>query len=178
MTSFPTLNQNTTGTAANLSGTPLLPNGTSATTQAAGDSSTDLATDAFVANYLPKVSCITVATFTFGPQIATCGGTTGSTFNSGLYYNENATAGTAITGTLPAPVAGKQYCIKNFNNGSAANTGTIEVIVANTGTQSIVHNGTAQTSETSGGAAGDAACFVGVSATQWDFIVQAGTWLP
>ena len=44
---FPTLNQNTTGTAANLSGTPALPNGTTATTQNAGDNSTKLATDAF-----------------------------------------------------------------------------------------------------------------------------------
>lgn len=43
-----TLNQNTTGTAANLSGTPALPNGTTATTQTAGDNTTKLATDAFV----------------------------------------------------------------------------------------------------------------------------------
>lgn len=39
---------NTSGTAANLSGTPALPNGTTATTQAAGDSSTKLATTAYV----------------------------------------------------------------------------------------------------------------------------------
>jgi hypothetical protein len=45
---IPTLNQNTTGTAANLSGTPALPNGTKATTQTAGDNSTNLATTAFV----------------------------------------------------------------------------------------------------------------------------------
>ena len=44
---LPILNQNTTGTAANLSGTPTLPNGTSATTPSAGDSSTKLATTAF-----------------------------------------------------------------------------------------------------------------------------------
>jgi hypothetical protein len=44
----PTLNQNTSGTAANLSGTPALPNGTTATTQSAGDTSTKIATDAFV----------------------------------------------------------------------------------------------------------------------------------
>jgi hypothetical protein len=47
---FPTLNQNTTGTAANLSGTPALPNGTTATTQASSDTTTKLATDAFVQN--------------------------------------------------------------------------------------------------------------------------------
>ena len=45
---IPTLNQNTTGTAANLSGTPTLPNGTAATTQTTGDATTKLATDAFV----------------------------------------------------------------------------------------------------------------------------------
>jgi len=38
---------NITGTAANLSGTPALPNGTTATTQTAGDNSTKLATTAF-----------------------------------------------------------------------------------------------------------------------------------
>jgi len=38
---------NTSGTAANLSGTPALPNGTTATTQTAGDTTADLATDAF-----------------------------------------------------------------------------------------------------------------------------------
>lgn len=48
--SFPTLNQNTTGTAANLSGTPDLPNGTTATTQSAADNSTKLATTAYADN--------------------------------------------------------------------------------------------------------------------------------
>lgn len=43
----PTLNQNTSGTAANLSGTPALPNGTTGTTQTARDASTKLATDAY-----------------------------------------------------------------------------------------------------------------------------------
>lgn len=43
----PTLNQNTSGTASNLSGTPALPNGTTATTQTPGDGSTKLATDAY-----------------------------------------------------------------------------------------------------------------------------------
>ena len=45
--SFPTLNQNTTGTAANLSGTPAIPDGTTATTQAPADNSTKLATTAY-----------------------------------------------------------------------------------------------------------------------------------
>jgi hypothetical protein len=45
---FPTLNQNTSGTAANLSGTPELPNGTTATTQSQADNSTKLSTTAYV----------------------------------------------------------------------------------------------------------------------------------
>jgi hypothetical protein len=45
---FPTLNQNTSGTAANLSGTPALPNGTTATTQSQADNSTKLSTTAYV----------------------------------------------------------------------------------------------------------------------------------
>jgi hypothetical protein len=45
---FPTLNQNTSGTAANLSGTPALPDGTTATTQSVGDNTTKIATTAFV----------------------------------------------------------------------------------------------------------------------------------
>jgi len=53
---FPTLNQNTTGTAGNLSGTPTLPNGVKATTQSTGTSNTTLATTAFVANALTLLS--------------------------------------------------------------------------------------------------------------------------
>lgn len=46
-TDVPILNQNTTGTAAGLSGASALPNGTTATSQTAGDSSTKVATTAF-----------------------------------------------------------------------------------------------------------------------------------
>jgi len=53
---IPTLNQNTTGTAVNLSGTPALPNGTTGTTQSVGDSSAKLATDAFVAGGFAAVN--------------------------------------------------------------------------------------------------------------------------
>ncbi len=45
-------NAATATTAANLSGTPTLPNGTQAFTQTAGDTSNDIATDAFVASAL------------------------------------------------------------------------------------------------------------------------------
>ena len=74
----PTLNQNTTGTAANLSGTPALPNGTTATTQTAGDNSAKLATTAYVdSNYISPVLDwgygwgVTVGTNTVGFNTAT-----------------------------------------------------------------------------------------------------------
>ena len=48
ITNPPTWNQSTSGTAANVSGTPALPNGTTATKQAKDDNSTKLATTSFV----------------------------------------------------------------------------------------------------------------------------------
>lgn len=50
------LNINIAGSAANLSGTPALPNGTVAATQAAGDDSEKLATDRFVGSALSSLS--------------------------------------------------------------------------------------------------------------------------
>jgi hypothetical protein len=50
------LNAATAGTAANLSGTPALPNGTTATTQAALDKSTNLATTAYVDGIIAPVT--------------------------------------------------------------------------------------------------------------------------
>jgi trimeric autotransporter adhesin len=47
---------NTSGTASNLSGTPALPNGTTATTQSSGDTSTKLATDAFVSTAISALT--------------------------------------------------------------------------------------------------------------------------
>ena len=64
MTSFPTLNQNTTGTAANLSGTPTLPNGTAATTQYQADASTKLATTAYVDTGLDGLAPLVSPSFT------------------------------------------------------------------------------------------------------------------
>jgi len=56
MLNFPTLNQNTSGTAANLSGTPLLPTGTTANTGTAGTSDTTIANKAFVVNTIAKIA--------------------------------------------------------------------------------------------------------------------------
>ena len=51
-----------TGTAANLSGTPNLPNGTAATTQATSDNTTRIATDAFVKTLVSGNSSYTAGT--------------------------------------------------------------------------------------------------------------------
>jgi hypothetical protein len=57
------VNSNITGTATNLSGTPALPNGTTATTQSIGDNSSKVATTAFVQNAMASTTMwITVPT--------------------------------------------------------------------------------------------------------------------
>lgn len=86
----PTLNQNTTGTASNLSGTPALPNGTTGTTQAGGDATTKLATDAFVSNAIAGIN----------PAVAVQACTTAAGDTSGLtYFNGVAGIGASLTGT-------------------------------------------------------------------------------
>jgi hypothetical protein len=70
-----TLNQNTTGTASNLSGTPPLPNGTTATTQTVGDNSTKIATTAFVLANAPTYTLPQATTSVLGgvkPDGTTC----------------------------------------------------------------------------------------------------------
>lgn len=104
--------------------------------------------------------------------------TLGSTYNSGYTFNQEATASTAITYTLPVAAAGKQYCVGNSYNGSAGDTGTIEVITSGSG-QYIDFNGAESTSNgyvISGGALGDKGCAVGISSTQWEWYAQVGTW--
>ena len=98
----------------------------------------------------------------------------------GYTVNEHATAGTAITYNLPTAAAGLQYCVANGYNGSAANTGTLQITPSATGQYIIFTDGTLTTNTTghviSGGAAGDAACVVGVDTTHWLLYVQRGTW--
>lgn len=94
-----TLNQNTTGTAANLSGTPALPNGTTGTTQSAGDTTIKLATDNFVStifaappalgNTTPAAASVTTLTTT-GTATSTFAGQTANTGFTG-WMLQNAT---------------------------------------------------------------------------------------
>jgi hypothetical protein len=103
----------------------------------------------------------------------------GGTYNSGYTINEEGTAATAVTYTLPTAAAGKQYCVANGYNGSAANTGTLELLTSATGQFIIFTDGTLSATGgyvISGGVAGDKACVVGVDSTHWMLYVQSGSW--
>ena len=105
--------------------------------------------------------------------------TVSTTANSGFYNNQNATAATAVTYNLPTASAGKQFCFTNSYNGSAADTGILTIQVSASGQYIIFTDGTLSASNgnvTSGGAAADAACVVGVDTTYWQLYVQRGTW--
>lgn len=91
---IPTLNQSTSGTASNVSGTPALPNGTSATTQATGDNTTKLATDAFV--QIERALDMQLA----GTQTATGDKTfSGKIDNSGAQFMTGIISPTSLTAT-------------------------------------------------------------------------------
>jgi len=98
-------------------------------------------------------------------------------YNSGYTFNQEATAGTGVTYTLPATVAGEQQCVKNSDVAGTARTGVLTVAVP---TSSYLHlngaRGTISSNITSGGVAGDAACFVAISSTDWEVYVNTGTW--
>lgn len=108
---------------------------------------------------------------------------TATTFNfaayNANYWNEYATAGTAITGTLPPAQAGVVSCVGNAYNGSAANTGTLEIATSGSGQYIIFTDGTLSASGgyvISGGAAADFACVIGVDSTHWYLRPGSGTW--
>ena len=105
--------------------------------------------------------------------------TLGGTYKSGYTFNQEATAGTAVTYTLPTAAAGLQYCVANSYNGSAANTGTLELLTSASGQFIIFTDGTLSATGgyvISAGAARDSACVVGVDSTHWMLYVSSGTW--
>jgi hypothetical protein len=77
--------------------------------------------------------------------------------------------------TLPVAATGLQYCFRNY-------VGITQVLTVQTdaaGTQGIDLDGTATADNGfihSGGAAGDAVCVVGISATEWIAYPSKGTW--
>ena len=89
---WPTFNQNTTGTAANLSGTPALPDGTTATTQSAGDNSTKLATTAYADN-TTHLQADLGTDLTYSPDTVMTGINAGESIDFGeiVYLNSDGT---------------------------------------------------------------------------------------
>ena len=105
---IPTLNQNTTGTASNVSGTPALPNGTTATTQTAADNSTKLATTAYVdsglGGKLSSVGPTNMNAVDFGSF--TCNGTNCTVDNNSVALTTKTTGNYIKTITTSAPLTG------------------------------------------------------------------------
>jgi hypothetical protein len=106
-----------------------------------------------------------------------------ATYSSGYTFNQEATAGTGVTYTLPATATGLQYCVKNsiVSGTGAPDTGVLTVyppvnsyVILNGVINTIGGGGTHGVA--SGGAAGDAACFVAIDATHWEVFVGRGTW--
>lgn len=145
-----------------------VPNGTTATTQAAQSNDTKVATDAYVDSSGVHTVVDTTSTVTVTTTLA-----------SEIHFNENPTATQAVTYNLPTAAAGKQFCFSNAYNGSAANTGTLTLQTSAAGQLIIYTDGTLSASDgyvISNGAAADAACVAGVDSTHWMLYVQRGTW--
>src|ERR1019366_6517436 len=107
----------------------------------------------------------------------------GATYKSGYTFNQEATAGTSVTYTLPATAVGLQYCVRNsiVSGTGAPDTGVLTIYPA--ASSYVILNGVINTiggggthGVASGGAAGDSACFVAVDATHWEVFVIKGTW--
>jgi hypothetical protein len=105
----------------------------------------------------------------------------GSTHSSGFTLNQEAAAAAAVTYTLPATVAGKQYCVSNSGTTGVINTGVLTVyppassyVILNGVVNAIGGGGTHGV--VSAGAAGDAACFIAIDSTHWQVFVSAGSW--
>lgn len=113
--------------------------------------------------------------------LGTTSGCTTVAYNHAYQFNQEATAGTGVTYTLPATAVGKQYCAANSGTTGVINTGILTVYPPSS--SYVILNGVVNTvggggthGVASGGAAGDAACFVAMDATHWQVFVTSGTW--
>jgi hypothetical protein len=142
------------------------------------DASGNILARASAAGIFDGLAPMTV-TNTAACTLGTASGCSAVAYSSGYTFNKEATAATAVTYTLPTAVAGKQFCISNSNNGSAPTTGVLEFLTSASGQFITFTDGTNTATGgnvTSGGAAGDAACVVGVDSTHWQLYVNRGTW--
>ena len=115
-TGAPTWNQNTTGTASNLSGTPALPNGTTGTAQAAGDNTTKLATDSFVhtevANAIAGVNpAVAVQAATPGTVLPNTPTFTSVASGIGSFFTSSTNSVLVVDGYTP--ILGDRILVKN-----------------------------------------------------------------
>ena len=116
---------------------------------------------------------------TAGTTVTTGTTATLNAFLSGYWWNAEATAATAVAYTLPTAAAGLQKCVGNSWNALAPTTGILTVNTSASGQFIIFTDGTLSATGgnvTSGGAAADAACFVGVDSTHWQMNVVRGSW--
>jgi hypothetical protein len=114
----PTLNQNTSGTAANLSGTPALPNGTTATTQATSDNSTNIATTAFVYGYRAVNPMTTLGDTDYGGASGVETRLAGNTTTTKKYLSQTG------NGSVSAAPAWAQIAAADLSDGNSG-TGSI-----------------------------------------------------
>jgi hypothetical protein len=106
--------------------------------------------------------------------------TTGATATLSTCFtvNEEATASTAITYTLPTAASGAQYCVDNGNNGSTPTTGTLELATSGSGQFLVFTDGSLSASGgyvISPGAARDGACVYGIDSTHWMFLPHSAS---
>ena len=158
-----TQTMNISGTASGLSGTPALPNGTTATTQTTGDNTTKLATDAFV---LANASSSGVASVAAGGGIAVTGtgsgpytgavtvsasyairavttGTTDTIASTDCANGVNYTSSSAVAITLPQATSSFAACsVDVINNSSQTETVTPTTSTINGGSSLAVPAGT------------------------------------
>ena len=113
--------------------------------------------------------------------LGTSSSCTSVAYNHAYQFNQEATAGTGVTYTLPATAVGKQYCVANSGTTGVVNTGVLTVYPP--ASSYIIYNGVVNTvggggthGIASAGAAGDGACFVAIDATHWQVYAQSGTW--
>jgi hypothetical protein len=115
---------------------------------------------------------------TVGMTITTDATTISSTSNKAAYYINNGDSAAKGIYTLPAAAAGLQYCIALYSEHATGATAVMKFQTSASG-QYIALDGVRTASGgliKSTGAAGDAACVVGISATEWIAYHSSGTW--
>lgn len=97
------------------------------------------------------------------------------------YLNQEATAGTGVTYTLPPITVGARQCVENSGTTGVVNTGALTVYPQSG--SFVIYKGVVNTvggggthGIASGGAAGDSACFLAIDLTHWEVTSYLGTW--